>query len=88
MESERLVSKVYLSIFQGGNIVLVVTRKPGEKVIVGDDVVIQVVRVAGKKVRIGIQAPQSLSVYREEIRNAESQREEGRSVQGTGKFIF
>jgi carbon storage regulator len=33
----------------------------------GDDVVIEVVEVSGSSVRIGIQAPRSLAVYREEI---------------------
>jgi carbon storage regulator len=47
--------------------VLIITRRPGEKIIVGDDVVIEVIEVSGSSVRVGIQAPKSIPVYREEI---------------------
>jgi carbon storage regulator len=50
-----------------GNGTLVLTRKLGEKIMVGDDIVIQVTLIAGNKVRLGIQAPQSLPIHREEI---------------------
>ena len=46
---------------------LIITRRRGEKIVLGDDVVIEVIEVSGSTVRIGIQAPKSLSVYREEI---------------------
>jgi carbon storage regulator len=46
---------------------LIVTRKPGEKVMVGDQVVITVIEVKGSNVRIGIDAPRAVPVYREEI---------------------
>lgn len=49
---------------------LIITRRPGEKVIVGDDVVIEVIEVSGSSVRIGINAPKSIPVYREEIYSA------------------
>lgn len=44
-----------------------ITRKVGEKIIVGDDIVLEVMEVSGASVRIGIHAPRSVSVYREEI---------------------
>jgi carbon storage regulator len=47
--------------------VLIITRRPGEKIMLGDDVVIEVIEVSGSSVRIGIAAPKSLPVYREEI---------------------
>jgi len=47
--------------------VLILTRRVGENVIVGDDIVISVIEVRGDAVRIGIQAPRSLSVHREEV---------------------
>lgn len=46
---------------------LIITRRPGEKIIVGDDVVIEVIDVSGTSVRVGIQAPKSVPVHREEI---------------------
>lgn len=44
-----------------------ITRKVGEKIIVGDDIILEVMEVSGASVRIGIHAPRSVSVYREEI---------------------
>ena len=49
---------------------LIITRKPGEKIMLGDDVVVHVMEIVGNSVRIGIQAPRSLPVYREEIWDA------------------
>jgi carbon storage regulator len=46
---------------------LIITRRPGEKIMVGDDVVVEVIEVSGSSVRIGIAAPKSIPVYREEI---------------------
>jgi carbon storage regulator len=47
---------------------LVLTRKKNEKMYIGDDIVINVVRINGNSVRIGIEAPQYLPIYREEVR--------------------
>lgn len=46
---------------------LIITRRPGEKIMLGDDVVIEVIEVSGSSVRVGIAAPRDLPVYREEI---------------------
>ena len=46
---------------------LIITRKPGEKIMLGDDVTVEVIEVSGSSVRIGIAAPRSVPVYREEI---------------------
>jgi carbon storage regulator len=46
---------------------LIITRRPGEKIMLGDDTVIEVIEVSGSSVRIGIDAPRSLPVYREEL---------------------
>jgi carbon storage regulator len=46
---------------------LMMTRRAGQKIVVGDDVTIEVVEVAGNTVRIGVNAPRSVPVYREEI---------------------
>jgi carbon storage regulator len=47
--------------------VLILTRRVGENVVIGDDIVISIVEVRGDAVRIGIQAPRSVSVHREEV---------------------
>jgi len=49
---------------------LIITRRPGEKIMVGDDIVVHVMEIVGNSVRVGIQAPRSIPVYREEIWNA------------------
>lgn len=46
---------------------LIITRRPGEKIILGDDIVINVIEVVGSTVRLGFDAPREVSVYREEI---------------------
>jgi len=47
--------------------VLIITRRPGEKIMLGEDISIQVMEIVGNQVRIGVQAPKSVPVYREEI---------------------
>jgi len=49
--------------------VLILTRRVGEKVMIGDDVSVTVLRVKGNQVRLGVDAPKSVSVQREEIFN-------------------
>jgi carbon storage regulator len=44
-----------------------ITRRAGERVIIGEDVVLTVLEVSGSTVRLGIDAPRSLPIYREEI---------------------
>jgi carbon storage regulator len=46
---------------------LIVTRRAGEKIMLGDDIVIEVMEVTGNSVRVGIAAPRSVPVYREEL---------------------
>ena len=46
---------------------LVLTRKPGEAIHIGDGIVVTVLETDSKTCRIGIQAPPSVAVYREEI---------------------
>lgn len=46
---------------------LVLSRKVGEKVSVGEEIVVQVLEVRGGKVRLGIEAPPFVGVWREEI---------------------
>jgi carbon storage regulator len=46
---------------------LVITRKPGERITIGDDVVVTVLEVRGTLVKIGIEAPESIRIHRQEI---------------------
>lgn len=46
---------------------LVLTRRPGQSVYIGDDVKITLVEIKGNQVRIGIDAPSSVRIFREEI---------------------
>ena len=46
---------------------LILTRRVGETVMVGDDVTITILGVKGNQVRVGINAPKSVAVHREEI---------------------
>ena len=48
---------------------LVLSRKVGEKIWIGDQISITVVRISGGGVRIGIDAPSELPVVREELRD-------------------
>ncbi len=46
---------------------LILTRRVGETIIIGDDVTITVLGTKGNQVRIGVNAPNDVSVHREEI---------------------
>ncbi|MDP0902235.1 carbon storage regulator CsrA, partial [Klebsiella pneumoniae] len=46
---------------------LILTRRVGETLIIGDEVTVTVLGVKGKQVRIGVNAPKEVSVLREEI---------------------
>ena len=46
---------------------LVLSRKAGERILIGDDVAITVVRIGPNSVRIGIEAPRSMNIVREEL---------------------
>jgi carbon storage regulator len=66
---------------------LILARRVGEAVVIGDDVTITVLAVRGSQVRIGVSAPKELTVHREEIYER-IQREQPSSVStrvtGTG----
>jgi carbon storage regulator len=46
---------------------LILTRRVGETVVIGDDVTVTVLGVKGNQVRLGVNAPREVSVHREEI---------------------
>ena len=46
---------------------LILTRKVGESLLIGDDVSITILNVRGNQVKIGVKVPKEISVHREEI---------------------
>lgn len=52
---------------------LVLTRKLGEAVKVGDDIVVTVSQIKGKKIRLAIQAPEDLKILRAELDEEDKQ---------------
>jgi len=46
---------------------LILARRPGERVVIGGEILVTVMEVSGSTVRLGIEAPQGISIYREEI---------------------
>jgi len=61
---------------------LILTRRPGERVVIGEDVLVTVMAVSGHTVRLGIEAPSGVPIYREEIWLAV--REENRAAAEAG----
>jgi carbon storage regulator len=47
---------------------LILTRRIGESILIGDDIEIQVMGIEGRGIRVGISAPRSLEVDRSEVR--------------------
>ena len=49
---------------------LILSRKIGEKVMIGDDVSVSIIEIRGDQVRIGVDAPKAVKVFRQEVFDA------------------
>ena len=49
---------------------LILSRKVNEKIMIGDDITISIIEVRGDQVRIGVDAPRSIKVFRQEVFDA------------------
>lgn len=61
---------------------LVLTRKVHERILIGDDIVVEIVRIKGGSVRVGISAPESVPVHRQEV--AEAMRAQAKAARAGG----
>ncbi len=68
---------------------LILTRKVGETIRIGDDIAISVIDIRGNQVRLGIAAPRDVTVHREEVyEQIQEQNQEAAKVQATDKAIL
>ena len=65
---------------------LIISRRPGERIVVGDNVRVEVIEVTGQNVRIGIDAPRAIPVYREELWEAVRQANREAARDSPAKF--
>ena len=65
---QRPTRQEVISLFQEGTAMLVLTRRLGERILIGDQIEVTVVRIGSGVVRIGVDAPAELTVMRPEFR--------------------
>jgi carbon storage regulator len=63
---------------------LVLTRKPGERVLIGDDIVVTILDARGDGIRIGIDAPRGIRIQRDEVVKAVTEANQEATEQAAG----
>ncbi len=63
----KIIEKVRFTEGLQSKVMLVLTRKIGEKVMIGDEISVTVLSLSGSHVRLGIDAPGKLDIHREEV---------------------
>jgi carbon storage regulator len=67
--------------------VLILTRREGETIMIGDDIRLTVIRATGGHIRIGIEAPKDIEVHREEVYERISLEKEARLDAGPASTL-
>ena len=67
---------------------LILTRRPGESVKIGDDITVTVLGVRGNQLRLGFTAPQNVTVHREEVYQRIQSERLANASQGIGASFF
>lgn len=66
---------------------LVLTRKLGETIVIGDNIIIKVVDIHGKQIRLGIEAPSEITIFRGEIYERIQQENKTSTVEATASNL-
>lgn len=69
-----------MRLWKGSDGVLVLSRKKGESIMIGDEIELIVVEIKGDQVRLGVKAPKHVDVYRNEVFKAISESNKEASV--------
>ena len=59
---------------------LVLSRKTSERILIGDDITITIVRIGPNSVRIGIEAPKTMNIVRDELCNFSNKSEQSNNI--------